>query len=143
MEKKGTLEAVSEYTFPQVYPRDEWAKTHPLFEGLPAGGLMDYGFYREIIPDFRFRGLETPDEAVAGSFRTSSASYLGEIMLSVHRLGAGRFILNALRVRPALGKDPAAERLLRNMILYAASGPARPAAPSKTEIEALLKTIGY
>jgi len=131
LEKKGSLEMVSEYTFPQVYPKDEWAKNHPLFEGLPSGGLMDYTFYREIIPDYRFQGLETPEEAVAGAFRTSSSSYVSDLMLSVHRLGAGRIILNAFRVRPALGSDPTAERLLRNMLRYAAADPNKPAVLTK------------
>ena len=131
LEKKGALEMVSEYTFPQVYPKDEWAKNHPLFEGLPSGGLMDYTFYREIIPDYRFQGLETPEEAVAGAFRTSSSSYVSDLMLSVHRLGAGRIILNAFRVRPALGSDPTAERLLRNMLRYAAADPNKPAVLTK------------
>jgi hypothetical protein len=141
--KKGTLEMVSEYTFPQVYPKDEWAKSHPLFDGLPSGGLMDYTFYREIIPDYRFQGQDTPAEAVAGAFRTSCASYVSELMLSVHRLGAGRFILNAFRVRPALGQDPTAERLLRNMLRYAAVDPAKPAVPAKAKIDELVNAIGY
>ncbi len=24
---------------------------HAIFEGLPSGGLMDYAYYREVIPD--------------------------------------------------------------------------------------------
>ena len=63
---------VSEYTFPQVYLKDEWAKRHPLFDGLPCGGLMDYTFYREIIPDWRYWGQDLPEEAVAGAFRNSA-----------------------------------------------------------------------
>jgi hypothetical protein len=140
---KGTLEMTIEYYFPQVYPKDEWAKTHPLFDGLPAGGLMDYTFYREIIPDYKFRGQDAPDEAVAGAIRTSADGHLAEIMLSVHKLGEGRFILNTLRVRPALGKDPAAERLLRNMLRYAAVVQSKPVARSDADIDGLLKTIGY
>ena len=32
------------------YRADMWAKDHPIFEGLPCGGLMDPTFYREILP---------------------------------------------------------------------------------------------
>ena len=118
---KGRLERVSEWNFPQVYPKDEWAKRHPLFDGLPSGGLMDYTFYREIIPDVRYTGQDTPDEAVAGAFRTSHpGAYCCDLMLSVYKLGEGRIILNSLRVRQELGQDPTAERLLRNMLRYAA-----------------------
>lgn len=79
---------------------------------------MDYTFYREIIPDLRFKGLDAPEEAVAGAFRTS-LNYRAELMVAVYRRGRGRFILNTLRVRQELGRDPVAERLLSNMINYA------------------------
>lgn len=141
--KKGTLEMVSEYTFPQVYPKDEWAKRHPLFDGLPSGGLMDYTFYREILPDYRFQGQDTPAEAVAGAFRTSSPGHLSELMLSVYSLGRGRFILNALRVRQALGQDPTAERLLRNMLRFAGSGGKKSGAEAPINFEEWLKSVGY
>lgn len=119
LEPKGQLSFVSEFTFPQVYPKDEWCKRHPIFEGLPTG-LMDHTFYREMIPDFQFAGLPTPDEAVAGAFRTSMpGAYLCNSLVSVYRLGKGRIVLNALRIRQEIGSDPVAERLLRNMLRYA------------------------
>jgi len=138
---KGTIAAVSEYTFPQVYPRDEWAKRHAIFDGLPTG-LMDYTFYRELIPDHRFAGQDAPDEVVAGAFRTS-AGYGSELMVAVYRVGAGRFILNALRVRQALGQDPTAEHLLRNMLNYAATDSARPLTDLPADYEEQLRAIGY
>jgi hypothetical protein len=141
---KGDLSMVHEYTFPQVYPKDEWAKRHALFDGLPCGGLMDFTFYREIIPERRFAGQDTPDEAVAGSFRTSHpGAYACDTMLAVHALGSGRFVLNALRVREELGHDPAAERLLRNMLRYAARDVAAPPAALPEDFLRILQTIGY
>ncbi len=123
LERPGTLQMVSEYTFPQVYPKDEWVKRHPIFAGLPCGGLMDYAVYRELIPDLRFVDPPTPDEAVAGSFRTSHpGAYWCDSLVAVHRYGAGRLILNALRIRQELGRDPIAERLLRNLLRYAGGG---------------------
>ena len=47
------------------------------------------------------------------------------LLVSVHKLQAGRFLLNTLRIRENLGRDPAAERLLRNMLRYAAVDPGR------------------
>ncbi len=139
---KGTLGLISEYTFPQVYIRDEWAKRHPIFNGLPTG-LMDYVFYREIIPDFRYSGQDTPDEAVAGAFRTGMTYNCAELMLSVYQLGAGKFILNSLRVRQALGQDPTAEYLLRNMLNYAARDSANPLTGLPADFEEQLKAMGY
>jgi len=116
----GKLAFQIEYRFPNVYLKDEWAKRHPIFDGLQSGGLMDYGFYREIIPDGMLAGLDTPLEAVAGSIRTS-AGYVSGLLTSVHALGYGKLILNTLRIRENLGVDPVAERLLRNMLNYAES----------------------
>lgn len=140
---KGTLGMASEYTFPQVYPKDEWVKRHPLFEGLPCGGLMDSTFYREIIPDLRYWGQASPEEPVAGAFRTSCPGHHSELMLSVYGLGSGRFILNSLRVRQALGQDPAAERLLRNMLRYAARDVTHSPVRLPVPVEEHLKALGY
>jgi hypothetical protein len=140
---KGSVSMVNEYTFPSLYAKDEWAKRHPIFDGLPCGGLMDRTFYREIIPDGRFSGLDTPAEAVAGAFRMSAPGYLSELTVSVHNPGAGRLILNALRIRETLGKDPVAERLLRNMLRYAARDAAKPQVDLPADFGGLLKAIGY
>jgi hypothetical protein len=100
--------------------KDDWTKNHPVFEGLQAGGIMDHTFYREVVPTVAWSGQDALAEAVAGSINTSSADYASGLTVSVHRLGAGRFTLNALRIRENLGIDPVAERLLRNMLRYAA-----------------------
>jgi len=139
---KGSMGIVSEYFFPQVYIRDEWAKRHPIFQGLPTG-LMDYVFYREIIPDCRYSGQDTPDEAVAGAFRTGMTYNCAELMLTVYKFGAGKFILNSLRVRQALGQDPTAEYLLRNMLNYAALNIDKPAVALPNDFEEQLKAIGF
>ena len=111
---KGTLALIRS----SIYLKDEWVKNHPIFEGLPSGRLMDYTFYREIIPDVVWSGQDPPVEAVAGGINTS-LGYSSGLLVSVYNLGSGRFILNSLRIRENLGKDPVAERLLRNMLRYA------------------------
>jgi hypothetical protein len=63
--------------------------------------------------------LDPPEEAVCGANRLS-ANYASGLHVACYRLGAGRFILNTLRVRENLGRVPAAERLLRNMLIHAA-----------------------
>ena len=103
-----------------LYLKDEWAKRHPIFDGLPSGGLMDYTFYREIIPDTVLVGQDPPAEAVAGAIKASQ-DYSSGLMVAVYESGAGRFILNTLLIRENLGTHPAAERLLRNLLNYAAS----------------------
>ncbi len=135
---KGSLTPIQGW----LYLKDEWVKRHPIFEGLPAGGLMDYTFYREIIPDLVWMGQEPPAEAVAGAIKASQ-DYSSGLMLSVYPFGAGRFILNTLLVRENLGSHPGAERLLRNLLRYAASGLNQPVADPPADFEAQLKSIGY
>jgi hypothetical protein len=125
-----------------LYLKDEWAKRHPIFEGLPAGGLMDYTYYREIIPDLVWQGQDPPGEAVAGAIKASQ-DYSSGLMVSVYDLGAGRFILNTLRIQQNLDKHPAAERLLRNLLNYAARDRDKPLADLPADFQQQLKAIGY
>jgi hypothetical protein len=100
------------------YHRDDWARRHPLFDGLPTG-LLDWATYRNVIPQGGscFQGLDEPAEVVCGAIQTcykyNSGSYL-----SIHTHGKGRIVLSCLELIPNLGKDPVAERLLRNLLNY-------------------------
>jgi hypothetical protein len=136
--KKGTLTPIGGW----LYLKDEWAKSHLIFEGMPAGGLMDYDYYREIIPDAVFAGQDAPEEAVAGAIKASQ-DYASGLMVSVYRLGEGRFVLNTLRIRENLGRHPAAERLLRNMLCFAARDAGRPPAELPADFQSRLKSLGY
>lgn len=111
---RGTVSSIRGW----LYLKDEWAKRHPIFDGLPNGGLMDYTFYREIIPDTVLIGQDPPVEAVAGAIKASQ-DYSSGLMVAVFESGAGRFILNTLLIREHLGTNPVAERLLRNLLNYA------------------------
>ena len=115
LKNKGSLPTLMGW----LYHKDEWAKTHPVFKGLPAGGMMDYAYYREIIPDAVFTGQEPPVQAIAGA-NNASFDYSSGLMTAEYRLGEGRFLLNTLLIRENLGKNPVAERLLRNMLRYMA-----------------------
>jgi len=135
---KGTVSKVRGW----LYLKDEWAKRHPIFEGLQAGGLMDYTFYRELIPDLVFTGQEPPAEAVAGAIKASQ-DYDSGLMMSVYTLGQGRFILNTLRIRENLTSHPAAGRLLLNLLCYAAKGIDRPPVALPADFERELDDLGY
>ena len=58
-------------------------------------------------------------------------------------MDAGRFIFNTLRIRDMLGVDPAAERLLRNLLNYAARDLDKPLAELPADFQQQLKAIGY
>jgi len=114
LKNKGQITGLSSW----LYHKEEWCKRHPIFDGLPAPGLMDYAFYRELIPDIAFVGQDPPLEAVAAGNNTSQG-YSSGLLVAVYPLGSGRFVLNTLNIRENLGTHPVAERLLRNMLRYA------------------------
>ena len=138
LKKKGSLSKLMGW----LYHKDEWAKTHPVFEGLPSGGIMDYAFYREIIPELVFAGQDPPAEAIAGA-NNASFDYSSGLMLAEYRLGAGRFFLNTLPIREQLSTNPVAERLLRNLLRHAASEADQPVADLPADFDQQLKAIGY
>lgn len=138
LREKGSLAVMRSW----VYLKDEWAKRHPIFAGLPAGGLMDLTFWRDLIPDLVWSGQPPPAEAVAGAINASQA-YSSGLLVAVHRLGAGRFIINTLRIRETLGTQPPAEGLLRNMIRHAAPETEKPLADLTPAFEAHLDALGY
>ena len=136
--QKGALARLASW----VYLKDEWAKRHPVFDGLPAGGLMDYTVYREVIPDLVWSGQEAPAEAAAGANNTS-LGYASGLLVAVYEFGAGRFVLNTLRLRENMASDPVAERLLRNLLRYAARERGQAVAELPADFGAQLTAIGY
>ena len=101
------------------YHRDDWARRHPIFDGLPTG-LLDWASYRNIIPHngLCMNDLGVPEEVVCGALQTSYG-YQSGLYVAAYRHGAGRIVMNCLNIRENLGKDPVAERLLRNLLNYA------------------------
>jgi len=140
---KGRLGAKADFLNTDwFYVHDPWTKKHPIFDGLPSGGLMDYTFYRSLISDVRWGDLDVPAELVAASIN-SSFTYDSGLLIAVYRLGEGRFVLNTLGICERLGEDPAAERLLRNIIRYAAAQGDKPLAALPPQFEEQLKAMGY
>ena len=138
LEKKGSLSTKKH----DLNPIDEWVKQHPMFEGLPAGGLMDHQFYREIIPNTVWMGQEPPKEAIAGAIKASQ-DYSSGLMMAVYSFGSGNLILNTLLIRNNLDTHPAAERLLRNLLRYAAQDQKKTIKKLPEEFDLTLKAIGY
>jgi hypothetical protein len=112
--------------------RDDFAKAHPIFDGLPVDGLLDMMFYRDLIPGQTFNGQEMPEELVAGAFAVGSyqpGGYYSGMHIAVYPLGVGKFIINSLLILENLGKHPAADRLALNLIRYAACDMEKPLIP--------------
>ena len=140
LKNKGALSNIANAA--AVFPKDEWAKNHPIFDALPCGGLMDHLFYRDIIPDVGFIGQDVPAEVVAGAINAGQGSYASGLLVSVNDLAAGRFILNTLRIRENLGHDPVAERRLRNVLRHAERDISEPSVELPADFDAQLAEMG-
>ena len=125
-----------------LYHKDDWAKNHPIFDGLPAGCVLEHTFYREILGEKAFAGQDVPSEVVAGAINTC-LGYSSGLTVAVYNLSAGKFTLNTLRIRENLGTDPVADRLLRNMLNYAAHHVNLPPTPLPADFDEHLGAIGY
>jgi hypothetical protein len=135
-----------------VYHREDVAKQHPVFEGLPAGGMLNWYYYLQTTPNTLFAGLDTPADAVAAAFGPGDAfgpsgsadnGYTSGLLLGGYRMGSGRFFLNTFRILENLNANPAADRLLLNLIRTAAELGKDPRTELPPDFETRLKEIGY
>lgn len=156
--EKGRMEPMDHVA--GYYRADRWAKQHPIFEGMHTGGMIDYRFFRNLIskealsqeytvradPAHTWREASTPlaypDETVCGATRISHI-YTSGVHIGVWNFHEGKFILNTLHIVENLGTDPAADRLLANMLNFAAEGMDQPAAALPANFDHQLEAIGY
>lgn len=101
-----------------------YAKLHPVFEGLPARGLMGQP-YRNVVAPKTF--VEESDEDICGAFDTTPIA-AGNYMMDrtdwwgsdilVRRFGSGRIVFTHMRLLENAQQDPAAGHLLVNMLRH-------------------------
>lgn len=103
-----------------LYLRDDWGRNHPIFEGLPSGGLLDYSSYRDIISDDVFYpAADAPVTAVAGTIKASQG-YDSALTVWEQSVGDGLLVGCTFRIGDLVGAHPVADRLLLNLVRYAA-----------------------
>ena len=134
-----------------LYHREDVAGRHPLFAELPPAGIMDWDYYGPVIPRYVFEGQKEPDDVAAAFFAAGYASmtervmsgYASGLIAASYPFGAGRFLLNSLRILENVDRHPAADRLLLNMVAYGAALTQEAIAPLPDDFDALLRAIGY
>ena len=131
-----------------LYHKENVARLHPVFEGLQGNGILDWYYYGTLIPRSVFEGQQDPEEVIAASFATGycgggSKGYESGLLMCTHRLGSGRFILSTFPVLENLDVVPAADRMLLNLIGYAATLCAGPPAALPQDFGSQLQAIGY
>lgn len=104
-----------------LYHKECVARRHPVFAGLQAGGILDWELYGPVISRSLFSGQEPPVDVACAAFAagTCASGYDSGIMLGAWRLGHGHLVLNTLNILANIDQQPAADRLLCNLVTYA------------------------
>jgi len=129
-----------------LYHKECVAKPHPVFEGLQGNGMLDWYYYGPVWPHYWFQGQDTPDEVIAAGFATGYDQERGApsgVLLGAYKFGAGQFIVNTFPILQNVDKHPAADRLLLNLIQYAAGSAQGPATPLPGDFASWLKSVHY
>ena len=129
-----------------LYHKECVAKAHPVFEGLQGRGLLDWYYYGPVIPNYLFDGQETPPEVIAAAFAAgyfTPGGYASGVLLGAYRFGEGRFILSTFPLLDQVGHHPAADRLLLNLVSFAAESVETPLMELPRDFEEQLQRIGY
>jgi hypothetical protein len=129
-----------------LYHKECVAKPHRVFEGLQGKGILDMYYYGPMWPHYLFDGQDTPTEVIAAAFATGYSTpggYASGVLLGSYKFGAGQFIVNSFPILDYIDKHPVADRLLLNLIQYAADSVNAPAATLPSDFETQLRNIGY
>lgn len=102
-------------------------RKHPIFSGLPADGMMR-DVYENVCATQSLRDMEVEPIVASIGFKWFSEDhklhYSGPgqswwgVDLAIVPHGKGRIVVSQLRIVENLGKDPVADKLLRNMIFH-------------------------
>lgn len=102
-----------------LYHREYLAMKHPYFEGLPCGGIMEWEYYLNIISGSCFTGGRIADDVAAVSVGPgvyNKDGYTGGVNMATYNYGEGAFILNTFSFWRYIGENPAADRMLCNIL---------------------------
>jgi hypothetical protein len=137
----------------RVYEFNDWlyhkecvAKPHPVFAELQGSGILDWDYYGPVLPHYLFDGQDTPAEVIAVAFAagySTPGGYASGVLLGSYKFGAGQFFVNTFPVLENLDTHPAADRLLLNLIEYAATSVQGPAVALPADFAGRLGEIGY
>ena len=102
-----------------LYHREYIALKHPYFENLPCGKIMDWDYYLNIVSGSCFSGGRIADDVAAvsvGPGMITSDGYSGGTNIATYNYGEGAFILNTFGFWKYIGENPAADRMLCNIL---------------------------
>jgi len=134
-----------------VYHKECVAKPHPVFDGLQPKGVMNWEYYDQIIPHYVFDGQDTPDDIAAVWFATGyndgmlsekfRTGYAAGLLFAGYHFGQGRFFINTLCILENLNVNPAADKMLMNIIRYAQQTTGKTPAPLPNNFDTLVNRL--
>lgn len=142
IEHKGRIYEFNDW----LYHKECVARAHPIFEGLAEAGIMDWDYYGPLISRTMFDGQNAPADTMAAAFAVGYPCPGGAasgLVAGSYRFGAGLFVLNTLKILENVDNHPAADRMLLNIIRYAAGETVAPPAALPADFAATLSAIGY
>ncbi|NLZ36362.1 MAG: hypothetical protein GX897_02635 [Clostridiales bacterium] len=105
-----------------LYHKEYVALRHPYFDSIPAYGIMDSEYFGRLLNGIAFLDGEEPDEVAAcclgTGMNTTSTGYDGGFNIGRYKLGAGSLVVNSLDIPGQIGRNPAADLLLLNMLRH-------------------------
>lgn len=107
-----------------VYHREWVGARHAALDGLDARGVLDWDVWGPLLGRRMYEGMPDGADVAVAAFAvgySTPGGYASGIVLGAYPSGSGRVILNALEVLPNLDRHPVADRLLMNLIRWAAS----------------------
>ncbi len=109
-----------------LYHKESLAKPHPVFSGLQGNGILDWYQYGRLLPEFIFEGQDEPEDVIAAAIAVGycgggSKGYESGIVMGVWPLSEGRVILTTFPIERWIDKNPAADRMLLNLVEYAST----------------------
>ncbi|HXW82519.1 MAG TPA: glycoside hydrolase family 2 TIM barrel-domain containing protein [Acidimicrobiales bacterium] len=103
-----------------LYHKDCFARRADFVDGLPGPGLMDWRYYREVLPRHLLQG----DAEDVAAFATAigfpcPGGYASGLLVATFTQGRGCIVVNTFDLLDNLGSLAVADRLMLNLLRYA------------------------
>ena len=106
-----------------LYHKECVVTPHPAFDGFKKG-LASFPFFNYCFPTAMYESERVPDEVISPAFHTGYYAIKGGYgafhALCAFNVGKGKLLLNTYRVLETLSEEPAAAKLMLNLINYIA-----------------------
>ena len=102
-----------------LHHRECVGKRHPVFSGLQSGGILDWEYWGEVVGHDWFAMPQNPCDVIAAGCAVGYScpgGYDSGILIGLQRVGKRSLLFNSLALLEHLGRHPAADKLLLNML---------------------------